>query len=103
MLIVTEQGEKILFDRLDDLRGHVDDNILEALKEFINDKYIDNEISESSKKRMSGLEEEIDNYNELINGVIDDINSISDDIEEKSYKSAISNLNTLREQLEGWL
>lgn len=103
MLIVTKQGNKILFDTLEDLRGYIDDNILDGLREFIDEQYTDNRLSENSKKRISDLEEEIDNYNELISGVIDDIDSVGEDIEEKSYDTAISSLNTLREQLESWL
>lgn len=55
MLIVTKQGKKILFDRLDDLRGYVDENILEAISEVY-------KLDEDTE-----MEDKIDDLNDMIN------------------------------------
>lgn len=44
MTIVTKSGEAIIFNRLEDLREHIDDNILEVIKEYIESKI--NKVSE---------------------------------------------------------
>jgi len=94
MLIVTKQGEKILFDRLDDLRGYVDDNILDGLKEFIN-----NEITNALDNK------DIEDYKAEIDDLKDDL-EVRDRIEDEA-KSEIENiiekLNEIKESLDNWL
>ena len=91
MIINTGEGKTIFFDRLEDLRGYIDDNILDALEIHINNeiaKALDNKYIEDYKAEIDDLKYEVRDLEDKRRGVLN------------SVLSAIETLCELRDDLE---